>query len=35
MLNNLGLDLDLTKVGKDIKLQLALPNKTIKKNIKN
>ena len=33
MLRNLGLDLDLSKVGKDLKLQLALPNKTIKKNI--
>lgn len=35
MLRNLGLDLDLSKVGKDVKLQLALPNKTIKKNITN
>ena len=33
MLRNLDLDLDLSKVGKDLKLQLALPNKTIKKNI--
>ena len=35
MLRNLSLDLDLSKVGRDVKLQLALPNKTIKKNISN
>lgn len=35
MIRNISLDLDLSKVGKDLKVQLAMPNKTIKQNIKN
>lgn len=35
MIRNLSIDLDLSKVGKDMKVQLAMPNKTIKQNIKN
>lgn len=35
MIRNLSIDLDLSKVGKDMKVQLAMPNKKIKQNIKN
>ena len=35
MLRNFDLDLDMSKIGKDLKVQLALPNKKIIKNIKN